>query len=621
MFGSNNIAMRASILGMLLVASTFVLLPAGATSHDTIGFGFPHGEIDEVEADGNLELKYCSIWASGSVPGDLESKLQHCIDTGTIPVVHWYYWGDKIRPWCVDYQTASESTSDCGFKNQQDWFSRGNDLADRIKAKMGTAEAWVTVELEWNKANSQEGWSMEDDNSFPGELKQMSDVFQQRGLKTVAPAGSWDFTMTHWQVFLDDVNAVGSQILKSCVRSSSDESLRESNQDLRDHLWYLKNVTGGAKPLMVFDWGIATYSGSECQEDGPDYELVQRDIINDFFTNWIDDYRDLGVFSYIYRLRLDPGGSSGYHGPAEDYFGFVRSSGTWKPAYQPVLNGIAAEETNGGGGSPPPGPQEQVWGAEAESFSTKSTGSQITSTGASGGAYWALWTNGHISNSVTLPRDGQYEIRVDARGDYASGWPLMRVSVDGVAIETVEVNTEDVWVTFVVTADLTAGTHTLKLEFTNDYLTSTEDRNLKLDKASVWTTAVTDWSQQAEDFTTKSTGSKVSSSGASGGAYWALWANGHIETSFSAGTTGVHQISVSARGDPAAGVWPHMKVYVDGVLAFETDATTENTWQTYTGTTALAAGTHTLKIEFTNDYLSSTEDRNLKLDWASVKAV
>lgn len=97
---------------------------------------------------------------------------------------------------------------------------------------------------------------------------------------------------------------------------------------------------------------------------------------------------------------------------------------------------------------------------------------------------------------------------------------------------------------------------------------------------------------------------------------WNLWSNGYLTTSASF-TAGQITITVIAKGDVAAGVWPHMRVSVGGTEIGNTYVTS-SAWASYAFTATVAAGAQELRITYDNDYLSSTEDRNLMVDKATV---
>jgi len=93
---------------------------------------------------------------------------------------------------------------------------------------------------------------------------------------------------------------------------------------------------------------------------------------------------------------------------------------------------------------------------------------------------------------------------------------------------------------------------------------------------------------------------------------WSLWGNGYMSTShdFPSGTS---TLAVTASGDPAAGVWPHMIVSVGGVRVGDVFVSSR-TWTQYTFTFNGTAGNREIRVAFDNDTRTATEDRNLKVD-------
>jgi len=113
---------------------------------------------------------------------------------------------------------------------------------------------------------------------------------------------------------------------------------------------------------------------------------------------------------------------------------------------------------------------------EAESI-THSTG------GAQDGG-WDIWSNGSVSTSVNLG-GGSTTIVVTAKGTSAGGvWPNMVVKVNGAQVGSATVNSAS-YTTYPFTFSASAGSQTVSVEFTNDALIGTEDRNLIVDKFSV----------------------------------------------------------------------------------------------------------------------------------------
>ncbi|MBP9711022.1 MAG: heparin lyase I family protein [Candidatus Pacebacteria bacterium] len=120
---------------------------------------------------------------------------------------------------------------------------------------------------------------------------------------------------------------------------------------------------------------------------------------------------------------------------------------------------------------------------EAENFQTKSGGNGSVS------GVWNLNSNGYISHPVTFPGTGTYTFDIVARGTKAAGaWANMRVSIDNVVKSNVTVDSTSLKTFRVKVANVTAGQHVLKLEFTNDYYNEKkkeEDRNLLIDKVTI----------------------------------------------------------------------------------------------------------------------------------------
>ena len=117
-------------------------------------------------------------------------------------------------------------------------------------------------------------------------------------------------------------------------------------------------------------------------------------------------------------------------------------------------------------------------------------------------------------------------------------------------------------------------------------------------------------SKEAELFAVRTAGGRQTDGAASGGAVWNLWSNGHIQDSADAGDGGT--LVVVARGQPLGGVWPTMTVSVDGTV-LRTLSVSSTALTPYT-IGPIAAGTHTVRVAYSNDASSASEDRNLVLD-------
>ena len=593
-----------------------------------IGYGFPMDHVASVQAAG-ADLAYGSFWigqwVTSSGWGGLRSWLDKAIANNVTPVIQWYYWGDAISDTC--YQSG------CGSKNKTEWDSLAATLRNEIAAKMQGRKAIVVLETEWHKNG------MSNETTFDGWLRNQMDILRSDTTEDIDVALGWGHwaDSTAYTTFTQagqyaDMNS--TMILFSCIRETRakytgavDEVTADANE--------LKTRFG--KPVIVSDFGLSSYSGASTGDpaystanspkdciDSDNYETLQEAEYAEIFTDKTA-LANAGVTAFVFRAynddwNRDPNGD--YHMIAERWFGIVHDTANdpirYKASYDDVINGIKGES---GEAPPDPGPTTppppgSEWAQEAESFSSRPVGGQCSYTTASGGLCWNIWSNGTISTSLTVATAGVKRITVRAHGDPAGGvWPIMKVRVGGTEIMNLAIPT-DQWADYGAAITLAAGSHTLEIEYTNDGSVNGNDRNLLVDVARM-DPATRSWFTEAEDFATKTAGQEVTGSGNSGNAYWNLWSNGYIETPMQVPYTSQHQIHVSARGDVAGGVWPQMKVYVDGTLVL-TQTVNVTSWTTYAIRRTLTGGTHTIKIEFTNDGIVGSEDRNLKIDRSSL---
>ena len=589
-----------------------------------IGYGFPMDHVASVQAAG-ADLAYGSFWVGEWVNdsgwGGLRSWLDKAIANDVTPVIQWYYWGDEINANC--YQTTCG-----GDKTKANWDTLAGQLRNEIALKMQGRKAIVVLETEWHKNG------MSTQSTFDGWLRNQMDILRSDTTEDIDVALGWGHwadstSMTTYTQAGQYADLNSTMILFSCVRETRAKYTGAVDEIIADST-ELKNRFG--KPVIVSDLGLSTYSGSSSGDpayptaatpkdciDSDNYETLQEAEFAEVFADKAA-LATAGVMAVVFRAYNDdwnrnPDGD--HHRIAERWFGIVRDTATdpirYKASYDDVINGIKGESGGGGGGGGGTGAE---WSQEAESFTTKPVGGQCTSATASGGLCWNIWANGTISTTMTAATAGVKTVGVVAHGDPAGGiWPQMKVRVDGIEVMNVTVGT-DQWAAYSAAVTLTAGTHTLAVEYTNDGSVLGNDRNLLVDVANV-DPASRGWTKEAETFTTKTTGGEGSSSTASAGKFWNVWANGHIENTMTVGSTSQHELHVTARGSVAGGVWPIMKVYVDGTLVL-TQTVASATFQTYQVRRTLSGGTRTLRIEFTNDALIGLEDRNLHVDVASL---
>ena len=264
-----------------------------------------------------------------------------------------------------------------------------------------------------------------------------------------------------------------------------------------------------------------------------------------------------------------------------------------------------------------------IW-REVESFPTKTTGGLSDDARASAGRAWNLWANGHARMEFSTPAPTTYRASIWARGDLPDATPAeMALRVDGTTMTTFEVRNAGIWAEYRTNFSVPAGSHTLDVLFMNDMNDATGDRNLRLDAVKllpIGTSApdpVSTTRYEVEAFPTRSSGGVYSEATASGGKGWNQWSNGEAGMPLTLQDAQSVSLAIRARGSIADNVWPIMQLKVDGVVLASWDVVGGN-YATYSDLTTLSAGTHTIAIAFTNDARTSTQDRNLYLDFLDV---
>lgn len=108
-----------------------------------------------------------------------------------------------------------------------------------------------------------------------------------------------------------------------------------------------------------------------------------------------------------------------------------------------------------------------------------------------------------------------------------------------------------------------------------------------------------------------------SAGGMWGTAAWNLWSNGNVSTTHSF-TAGPSKITVSAFGETAFGVAPHMIVRVDGVSIGDVYVPQTPSFESYDFFFNASGGNALVEVVFDNDVNSGGQDRNLILQTVSV---
>lgn len=119
------------------------------------------------------------------------------------------------------------------------------------------------------------------------------------------------------------------------------------------------------------------------------------------------------------------------------------------------------------------------------------TAMSMHTVGAVQGDFYNLWSNGTLSENVSFPIAGTYNVKVEAKGSVAGTvWPLMQVLVDDKVVATTTVNSATV-TSYNYNLTMTAGVHKIGVGFTNDANVGAEDRNLYLKRIVIFAPVAT----------------------------------------------------------------------------------------------------------------------------------
>lgn len=291
------------------------------------GMGVDAASVVEMKNAGATP-QYAQIWVGSWVLksgwSSIDAGLQKAEDVGATPVIQYYYWGDSISVNGVKYGQEG--------RTRAEWFSLAKSTATHAKNVLGDKPFLMVLEPEFNK-NGIQHWE-----DFDGYLAQMA-----RDVKTIAPNAKIVTGLGYWNdgdIFdriVDESDYVGFMLLRASTRDSTSEATGAADQIISTAK-SLKAKWG--KPVVVFDFGIATYGG---------WEWVQEKALR----NIRDKRAEIdaaGVEAIVWRYVHDNSYSSGYFGAAESTWGVKTTSGREKAAYDEL------EELIGGGSTTPPPP-------------------------------------------------------------------------------------------------------------------------------------------------------------------------------------------------------------------------------------------------------------------------
>jgi hypothetical protein len=314
----------------LMALATVPAVSGRATAAEPMRFGIDSDAVTLAKSRG-VAISYGTFWLGAWTQkygwAEAESQLKAAAAANVTPVIQWWYWGDDISPSCVE--NGCNDRYHNVLKTKATWYSMSQELAQLIVRTIGTREAIVIIETEFNK-NGTENYE-----PFDGYLADHIAIFKNAGnIKTVVGFGNW--SQSTWSRFDRAVAAsdfLGVQLLRSSVREPA--TYMQAITTLIDGAKYLKNTFN--KPSLVTDLALSSYPSTS-------YESNQEVMIEELFKR-MNELKDVGVRGILYRMLVDDPNfdTANYHGMAERYWGLLRADKTEKPAFARFVAGIKAE--------------------------------------------------------------------------------------------------------------------------------------------------------------------------------------------------------------------------------------------------------------------------------------
>lgn len=447
----------------------------------TMGFGTNVGAVDD-QTNAGIKPNYAVLWAGPWTIdnwGYFDNQLAALSSRGVTPVIQFYYWGNDLSWNC--WNNGCWSNIHGHWKDQGGWQKLAQQLTQHLNAKLGSKKAVIIVETEFNKGDM--GYS----ETLDGALASKAWYLRNNFPPAVVALGFGNWGHSQWGVFnraADASHEMGLQGMRASTRDSVSSYLGLPDALLKGAK-ELKSRFG--KPVFIHDLAASTYTE-------PEWLKHQASVLQTIF-NRIGEFKTAGVHALVYRAHKDnPSATTNeYYGQAERHFGLRWSSnGTAKPAFDVWRKGVLNERSGASSGAAASSVNSisvPKWGSayrEIESFATKTAGTTFGNGGASGGKAWNLWSNGYVSNSATFAEAGNYEVRIRAQGQVAQGVkPHLEVRVGDKFILGAD-PAPGYWADYVGKINIgSTGPRDVRVSFTNDLRTSSEDRNLWLDRVEI----------------------------------------------------------------------------------------------------------------------------------------
>ncbi len=306
--------------------------PNASVPEPVMKFGISHGSLEHQTLLG-IQPDYGSDWVGAWTLTDgwhsVDLALERMRAANVTPAIHFYYWGDDIKPEC--FQEGCWSELHDAHKDNNGWYALAGQLVDHLNARMGGDPVMILLESEFNKESVQ---SFEE---LDGRLADMVDFLHERypAAKVVLALGNWNSSAWGtWDRAAAASDAIGLQGVRGSTHDSVSDYVGLYNETLKGAQLLQEHFE---KPIILTDIALSNYPEDEFTE-------AQTRAIQDLLKG-LDALEDAGVDAILYRSwqdtpTMDP---ANRYGPAERHWGLVDIYGRLKPAAHAWIAGILAE--------------------------------------------------------------------------------------------------------------------------------------------------------------------------------------------------------------------------------------------------------------------------------------
>lgn len=253
---------------------------------------------------------------------ETDQALRDLRAAGVTPAVHFWYWGDDLRPECF--------TTGCNGKTVADWDQLHTQTVEHLRATQGDGPVLIILESEFNK----HGLHASED--LDARLADKARAFKHHLPDAEVVLGFGNWASADWGTFDQAAAAsdsVGVQALAGSTRDPESEHLELIDHTVNAAL-RLTELFG--KPVVVTDVAVSSYPE-------PDHLEVQQKALTRFALG-LPRLQEAGVEAVVYRSFLDVPDMAlaNHYAEAERHWGLAwHGSGKLKPAGEAWLAAVA----------------------------------------------------------------------------------------------------------------------------------------------------------------------------------------------------------------------------------------------------------------------------------------